>query len=170
MGKFKGMMLASLILALAACSSDPYKDMPRNCTNYLGAGVVCSQPVNLKGVINQSRKQVESVLGKGRVDDHKGHSVGTYRGGGILVRYNHFGVCEAVEIYPENLDMKKSSILSYLSAESITTLPRGSIDEEGAMILWDGDRDFYTFVAISHPDNIMRVGVIKSDVKPASEW
>lgn len=81
-----------LAVALAGCGSDPYLDMPRNCMASTGKPVVCASPVNIRDLINQPRKHVESLLGKdvkkelGAVRELDQFSL--YRGGGIAVLYD----------------------------------------------------------------------------------
>lgn len=99
-----------LLAGSAACTSDPYDDLPKNCiynVSKVSAGfgriiqeeakipVVCGQPTNLHDLLGKSRKHVESMLGPGInakklgiVDSMFRHMV-AYRGGGIVVFYHN---------------------------------------------------------------------------------
>lgn len=103
-----------LLMGLAACSSDPYDKMPKNCVYSFGGQeipVVCSSPVKVGDILKQPKERVESILGKGIPGQKMGlkdtkYDYVFYREGGIAVSYSEDGVSYLVNITTDQIDFK----------------------------------------------------------------
>lgn len=135
-------ILAFCLTALYGCFSP---EQARNCTTTNGEPVICSQPVNLKGLMGQPERYIEIVVGKQdgsfiSINSYKKNfkninigsnmyenmpslDIRSYGGGRIYVNYNNQNKATASLVYPDNLDFDKASILRFLSAEGVSVDP-----------------------------------------------
>lgn len=152
------------LVFLVSCSSDPYLEMPRNCTSEGGIKVAChAASVKSKDLLNQPRKQVESILGKDSkktLDFHYSRNdFNFYRGGGIIVLYDSIGISKEIQIYPENLDFNEKAIKAFISAENLSVWPY--VDTRTPpQLLWDRDPQYYSIGVRALADDQTKVAII----------